>query len=319
LVRYSYPDGEPLDYLTLSVVPISEPAWAPGTAAEVIFPASDGRLHRVNFDRPESDGLPLTAVPLIEGPDLPWSGRAIYQSVCWPDDPRLRNVLIVSLITQDESNQPDGLPAIWWLRLDDDRRTIVEAGRVTQPTPTETGASLAEQCPQVITNSRGRLQLAYLTRDSRARDWRLVVAPMGTRPRTGAPVAWSRWTQELTEGCHILRPVFANDGQWVACMVRDEQNPQVLQPSRHPTPTNPPWLFDPDRPNRFGPADPSEVELAAKAGPRTDPPDDRDPSARPFSFGRRPRPMVHPGRSWSRRRPGPGMSGRAFDVRDLQK
>jgi hypothetical protein len=220
LVRISLPDGAVLDRFPIEHAPDGRPCWSPDLSARILFVDARGRLTRVDFDGAEGREAPrLATLSWSEG--IPGSDGILAGDISWPTDPRLVGRVLVSL--NPRSGGPGkvsyGAEEAWWLQLDQDRREVVAAGRLTLPSGCVAEVA-SERCPVIGTGHDGSLVLAYMERrdlDPHLR-WRLRVVPVGLDPGTGAPVALGEGARTLAEGCIATRPAFSDDGRWVGCI-----------------------------------------------------------------------------------------------------
>jgi hypothetical protein len=225
LARVALPGGEVLDRIPLDVRPGAPPCWRPDPIAQVVFAGSDGRLHRVEFERRlPSGGRERVHEPRTEA--LSWSGGdpeggpMLFRDASWPTDLRLRQRLLVSASDAREARAQSWGAAcrLWWVELDADGRRIVSAGRLAPDGPTSE-AMIDERLPTAGTGPDGALVLAYLLHDRGRFDSRLMLAPLRLDPGTGMPRFDPSEAVVAVESCLNLAPVFSADGRFVTCFV----------------------------------------------------------------------------------------------------
>jgi hypothetical protein len=212
LVRVSLPDGEILDRVETTHVPITPPCWYPGTRARVLFAAMDGRLYQYNFEGREVDRAagptPITwRVPGVDPRGL------MLSSPCWPSDPRFQNILVVGVKCPGKEPQTE-VSELWWLRLDETGGAIVAGGRLG----TEDDGRDAST-PAVLSVGNGPLRLAYLS--TRAGETRCLVALRGLEcdPVTGNPRVLAMRGEWVCEGSWPDPPVISFDGKRLVCLI----------------------------------------------------------------------------------------------------
>jgi hypothetical protein len=198
------PDSTVKRRVTLDVLPSGKPCWVYGRPGEVLFPAADGKLYRCNIagqageKRPDdSRRLPLNndenvlqARAVAWATKMPGLGAAALCDPAWSSEPLLGHLVFVSL---SHKVFRDGcrviLPAkLWWLVMNDEGDTIVNAGRLTVPGPEEpTNDTIFERLPSIKVGAGGEISLAYLTRESGQRFWQLQSAKLEIDAETAVP------------------------------------------------------------------------------------------------------------------------------------
>jgi hypothetical protein len=230
LVRLSFPEGEVLDHIETTVVPISVPCWYPGTQARVLFAAGDGRLYQHDFE-PAGDlagtGVENRPRPLIWGCPIPGGGGVFLAEPFWLDDPRWHDVVLVGLRTTTAAGQPkqsSGPTQVWWLRLSEDGGTIIEAGRLLAESPL--GAEYIERYPTLGRTSDGRLRLAYLRRFPPG-PLELWVTDLDVDTERRCPKAIRGEGVRLATDCLASLPIFSSDGRSIRVLVSEGGAPRV--------------------------------------------------------------------------------------------
>ena len=219
LIRMSLPDGEILDRLILSdeALPVAAPCWIPGAPASVLYVGGDFRLYRVDFgssllDRGTEDVADTHPRPLEWQAPLPGAGDVQFRDLTWPDEPRLGGRALVSLRFKDRETGRYTDWQVWWLQLDRGGTSIVAAGRLLEPGPSDTAVS--RRLPNLV-SVRGEPALAYLARRPGESGYQLRVAPIHFDPDSGSPQAHDVDSRPLAEDCSPTSPVASPDGRWI--------------------------------------------------------------------------------------------------------
>jgi hypothetical protein len=190
--------------ITLDVLPTGKPCWLAARPGEVLFPAGDGRLYRCNItgqagDRREEDSahFPLkNQEQVVRARAITWEAEMPGTVVVVLADPTVlpepenRHLVFVSLGVQERRNGGRlNLPTkLWWILMDDDDHSIVQAGRLTVPEPdSDRDESLFERLPNVVPRSDGKLNLVYLTRLASENTWQLRSSRIEIDPQTKLP------------------------------------------------------------------------------------------------------------------------------------
>jgi hypothetical protein len=223
LVRMSLPDGEVLDRLPLSegALPEGPPCWIPGATASVLYVGGDFGLYRVDFElgRTDDDEVMFGTHPRPLGWRSPMPGAGVqFRDVAWPDDSRLGGRVLVSLRFKEEKSGRYTDWQIWWLQLDRAGTSIVAAGRLLGPGPSDMAAS--SRLPNLVTLG-GEPALAYLARWPGESGLQLRVAPIHFGPDPGTPNAREEESRALAEGCLPISPVASPDGRWITIVRTD--------------------------------------------------------------------------------------------------
>jgi hypothetical protein len=219
LIRMSLPDGEILDRLILSDVPLplGAPCWIPGAPAGVLYVGSDFRLYRVDFEPSRLDGGVEDAAATRPGPlgweaPLPEAGGIQFMDLSWPDEPRLGGRALASLRFKDRETGRYTDWQVWWLQLDPGGTSIVAAGRLLEPGSSDTAVS--RRLPNLV-SIRGEPALAYLAQRPGESGCQLRVAPIHFDPDSGSPQAHDVDSRTLAEECPPTSPVVSPDGRWI--------------------------------------------------------------------------------------------------------
>ncbi len=231
LARYTFPGGEMIDHVSTEIVPVTPPCWFPGTRARVLFAGGDGVLYHFAF---ESDRGPGSSAPPIKAADdhpgtiawkckQPGDGSVFISDVTWPEDPKMRGALVVSLrqqVTMPTGSKAFSRTQLWWLKLNNAGTQIVDAGRLVRTDPDGShGEEVDERSPSVATRPDGSLMLAYLGQRPGQKGWDLRVAPIAIEQDRKVPVVLESEAKLLGEQCLPARPSFSPDGRWVNVIV----------------------------------------------------------------------------------------------------
>ena len=223
LGRYSFPEGRVIDHISTDVVPVGPPCWFPGDRARILFAAGDGELYHFAFEPefaakaedPEAkgDARPISLSWRCPKPGL---GQVYLSDLTWPEDPRLRGYVVVSL--REQSRENDSLRCLtrtrlWWLKLDHAGTEIVEAGPLLVPEPDRPQGD--QRTPTVGTLADGRAVVAYLSENVEKQGWELRLAPIELRGDHHVPAAMEEGAVTLSAHCQPSHPSFSADGRWL--------------------------------------------------------------------------------------------------------
>jgi hypothetical protein len=193
LVRVRLPQAEVLERLDLEVMPTGRPAWDPARADRVVFPGSTGKLYSYRFaaadDPSEAARGGSTVRPLSWACEAPGGYEPFLIDPVWSKAPELRGLLIVSLARmrgKEDAGKP--LPiAPWWLKLDEEGESIVDAGPLFDPAELAgLDAKVRIRFPNVARRD-GRLRLIYMFHDAWAGRSVAHAADLEIAPETGRP------------------------------------------------------------------------------------------------------------------------------------
>ena len=219
IARFSFPDGEKLDVVSSDILPVSKPCWYPGMGARVLFSAGDGQLYHYAFETSPLFAGSERRLPDTQPIPIRWRcekpGEDIF--IAEPQfiaDPRLSRVLLVTLRYRGSNEQPTrfGPMQIWWLRLDEGGREIVDAGRLLDPALSAQWADV--RCPSTGRDASGELFLAYHRKVSRE-PWGVQVATLPIDTKSGTPLTVTAKGRLLASRCQPMPAVFSEDGRWV--------------------------------------------------------------------------------------------------------
>lgn len=234
LARYTFPDGRLLDRVTLDIVPTSAPCFYPDSPAKVLFTAADGDLYRLRFDDGREPGE-------AEDPEdsrlrkLTWDIKppgdrmVILNDPTWPDDPRLKGRILVSLshrplAVSETLSQNFTIPELWWLQIDAKAEAIVAAGRLIEPATTPGAPERGpweQRMPSLAVAPDGGATLAYMTHRKGMPGWQMKVARCAIDPETGTPRVDERDGRVLDDSFLPITPSFSRDGRWLYGFVAD--------------------------------------------------------------------------------------------------
>jgi hypothetical protein len=228
LVRYTFPAGEILSRLTIERMMAGRVCWAPDRSDRIVFAGGDGQLYRRNLSlsRGAKPGVARSEPVCWSDAELEKEALAI-RDPCWPDEPSLGGCLLVALTPRGPEGEPGFPPGsqLWWLRLDQDARTIVAARRAVLPDGDDAQASgVRERLPAVGRACDGTLLVAYLARPAGRWSWELWTAPIVSDAAGGLPRVVSSARRRLAEGCAPVAPAFSLDGRSVFAALRDARS-----------------------------------------------------------------------------------------------
>jgi hypothetical protein len=204
LTRFRLPGSTIKSRITLDVLPTGRPCWIAGRHDALLFPAGDGNLYRclLAADPAPDDGDSAGAESDTGGgacahaERVNWRSNPPGNSAPMLADPvglpqvRLHQIIFVALSERREIGKRKvfNVSKIWWLQMNEQASAIVAAGRLTRP---EKGSpaleKTAERFPSVAIDSRGSVNLLYLTREGEASGWKLRHAPLEIDGQTNVP------------------------------------------------------------------------------------------------------------------------------------
>jgi hypothetical protein len=221
LALMSLPDGEILERVTTESLPLGFPCWEPGgTSDRILFGACDGRLYLHEFGETADDlgrvGSARGPVPIRWAIDPPGLGDVLLFDPIWASAPGLDDLILVSLRRLEP--RPDGKDRysrmrLWWLRLGEDRRSIVAAGPMLGGADPATDRD--ERCASIVAREDGARLLSYLERGAEG-TWSLRLARIDVRDRLPVPAS-TRGAVLATE-CRPTPARFSPDGRWLSCV-----------------------------------------------------------------------------------------------------
>jgi hypothetical protein len=230
LTRMLLPGGEVLGRVPCAAIPAGALCWDPESPSRVLFASGDGQLHCASFDTAEpASGQAPALRPISWVKELSPGSDVLLHDPCWPVDACLSGRVLVSMRQRKKSTGRPELSAarLWWLKLDPERSTIVEAG----PLEKSGDPLMAEnqdgdlRYPSVSATAGGALVIAFQVFWRGHSTGELRVAPLRFDPRTGAPSILTSAAVCLVDGCVRMAPAFSSDGRRVACLVRRRDRP----------------------------------------------------------------------------------------------
>lgn len=219
LALMSLPDGEILDRVSTDSLPLGFPCWEPGgTSDRVLFATCDGRLYLHEFGatagEPGRVGPAKEPAPIRWGIARPGLGEVLLSDPSWVAVPGLGDLVLVSIRSLEPRHDGQGrysLARLWWLRLGEDRRTIVAAGPLLDEAVASPGRDV--RCPSIVSREDGARLLAYLDREAGG-GWSLRLARMDVLDRRPVPIA--RPGALLVRGCQPTPARPSPDGRWLS-------------------------------------------------------------------------------------------------------
>lgn len=220
LARFQFPDGALIDRVPLDVVPVSAPCWFPSIVARVLFVGGGGQIYTYSFEAPPDGPSPADlGEPRQVGWDVTGMPRCpgIVHEVAWPDRLAAARYLLVSLT-------PHRLPSpraasevprseLWWFRLDERGRTIIDASPLVPGDRPEAALSLRR--PAVGRDAGGNLELACLGQDAESRSHQLLLFPLTFDVPNGAPRLITAPSHVAATECAPVTPAFSMNGHWL--------------------------------------------------------------------------------------------------------
>ncbi len=180
-------DGALVGRMATDVLPTGRPCWVPGDERIILFPAGDGRLYRCRLDHRDDEpvvrretnsasGRAEPSEPIVWATPPPGPGDVFLDAPVWPDAPRLRKWVFVTLRKQERrrGRLAFGPARIWWLEMSEDAGTIVAAGPLTAtPEGDAPTVEVEHRFPNVAVGPAGDIRLVYLERRGRDTAWQL--------------------------------------------------------------------------------------------------------------------------------------------------
>jgi hypothetical protein len=217
--------------ITLDVLPTGKPCWVPGRPGEILFSAGNGQLYRCNIadesqDYPKAkssrsrrgDGGPIASPRVVNWESRPLNSSLIYVAdPVWSSEPGVRHLVFVALSILDTSGSKRFfLPLkLWWLAMNDEGDTILDAGRLIEPAPDDLQSERNyERLPTLVIGEGGKIGLVYVSSTPSRTSWRLRSATIEMDPVTARPrVKPRRGGQEVVaEGLTPSPLVVSADG-----------------------------------------------------------------------------------------------------------
>jgi len=235
VARYSLPSGRVLDRVPLNVMPAASPCWFPGFSPKVLFAAADGLLYTVTFsDRSESADEPTVRAITWR---CPAPGKQVFlKDPVWPTDPRLGGRLIVTLSYQTaEPEVRNTQSQLWWISLNSEGTTIVDAGELVVPEKDSRPNDVTEvRFPNLAVTPEGDLVLTYLWQTLFKDHWELRYSTVSATEST-APTIVPGSSRSITKNHSPTLAPFSADGRWIFSLVKNEQgSPEVVRVSTAP-------------------------------------------------------------------------------------
>lgn len=218
LIRMTLPNGEILNRLILSndSLPVAAPCWIPNAPASVLYVGGDYRLYRVDFASPSDDrgeaAADVRPRPVEWEACLPGDGSVHVRDLTLPDDARLGGRALASLRFKNSETGRYTDWQLWWLRMDRGGASIVAAGRLLDPGPSDTAGS--RRLPNVVSIG-GEAALAYLAQRPGESSGRLRVAPIRFDADSGSPHALEGESRSMAEDCTTTSLVASPDCRWI--------------------------------------------------------------------------------------------------------
>ncbi len=220
LVRMSLPEGKILDKIDMTDAPLSTcaPCWFPGTLARVLCSGGDGRIYRVDFETPLTDGRDEHE-SMIRPRALTWRtpgpapSTLFVGDLSWPTDERMGHRILASLYIENSKTEKEPDWRIWWLQLDQAATSIIAAGPLLEPETS--GEEDNRRLPNLVRNENGSLALTYLNKGIRQPNYELRLAPIHLEPGSNVPHALETEARVLASGCLLVSPLPSPDGRWV--------------------------------------------------------------------------------------------------------
>ncbi|WP_165247490.1 hypothetical protein [Paludisphaera soli] len=193
LVRVRLPGAEVVERLGLEIMPTGRPAWDPARAGHVVFPGSTGKLYSYHFaagDDPTEVARGGSAVRALDWRcEAPGGREPFLIDPVWSQAPEMRGLLIVSLARMrgvGDAGKP--LPiSPWWLRLDEEGESIVDAGPLFDPADSAGIDARSRMRFPNVARRDGRLQLVYMLHDAWTGRSVAHAADLEIAPETGRP------------------------------------------------------------------------------------------------------------------------------------
>lgn len=214
LGRFSYPDGHALNRVQTDLIPVSPPCWLPDDSAAVIYPASNGELVRFRFENSTDprahNGCDLLPSALSSRTPQ-FDTRAVFVTdIAHAKAMGHPNLFVVALRLRSSSGSNlMSPPHIWWIELDGQAESIIDAGPITVLDPHAPTRGNAMRHPAVGRATDGSTYLAFLSRSHEQTDWTLRFAPLHSDPVTSRPQPLRAPADILADHCQGSPPTFA--------------------------------------------------------------------------------------------------------------
>lgn len=239
LIRFSTSDTGARERVELGPVVSGRPCWLPGLPSKVIVPAGDGLLYVRNFGT-DGDGADEPLHPVRWSCRPPGGGEPLLSDPIWTAVPSLGERLLITLCERrsDASGVTYLRSKLWWIKLDETKTSVVEAGRLTVPAVDGRGGEGSgpvsvdedeERMPNLAIGADRRPVLAYLSRHKGENGWRVMIAPVETDGATGPPVARLSESRQIRRDCAVVTPAFSPDGRWVYSFARETTGGPVVE------------------------------------------------------------------------------------------
>jgi hypothetical protein len=234
MARVGVASREVVNQTEVNFLVAGSPCWLAGKPARVVFPGGDGRLYLQDLgedDEPEHAEDPSVRRMVSWNAVAAGFDRAILNDPVRPVVPTLGGRLFVALNPGLPRGEEVwfGKSEIWWLKLNAEGTSIVDAGRLTVPErPRRDESSTEERLPNLVATPDGRIALAYLKRKRGVVPWALFVAPVTIDPKTGVPVAYASESRQVAGDCAVTLPAFSADGRWLYHL------PRLMAPGQEP-------------------------------------------------------------------------------------
>ncbi len=197
LARIDLVGGKILEEVPLDILPTGRPCWVPGSPGRIVLAAGDGLLYTHQFARSEPSGRldDPQADSRVPAPVV-WECRPPGDRIphlvdpCWSSHPRLRNLLIASVITPADPlrRRSTDMTSIWWLRLSPEGKAITDAGVLFDPQRVlPEGASVALRFPTLAAGPEGTTHLVYLNRPATSPEVRVEAIAIELDGASGRP------------------------------------------------------------------------------------------------------------------------------------
>ena len=218
LVRMTVPGPTIRSHFAMDPVVIGRPCWLPGESSRVVFPAGDGLLYLQDLHEPREASDATGTRRVAWACPTPRQGSFLIGDPVLPVIPSLGGRLFVTFSYCDKLRVPGrGRSEVWWLKLDPEGRSIVDAGRLCAALSPDEEVRL----PNVSVTPDGGLAVAYMTFRPGDSDWHLWLAPIAVDPSTGVPTADVKKASDLGTGFGMSPPAFSVDGRWVFAVRRE--------------------------------------------------------------------------------------------------
>lgn len=241
IARFSFPDGRPIDQISLEHFPVSPPCWLPGDRARVLFVAGDGQLRRFDFepsgatDEPEPSGVTEARASLVSWAcPQPGAGEVYFGEVAWPrlPDVRLRGLVLATLrFKLEDRGQGTSLSSseLWWLRLDPDFSQITAAGPLLERGPGgPTVRPSDERTPTLAVLPDGSIGLAFARSVPESSTWSVCLGTVEVQA-DGRPSCREATVRVLDVRDRPGPLAFSPDGRWLNTLVVGPREAAAVQ------------------------------------------------------------------------------------------